>query len=119
RHLEEGSRRLEHAWGLLEEYSEGTVRGAERAITGIKVSIVVLSAAATGGAGGFAGQGAGLAARSGVTALTGAGLGMAEETFTQIGEMRIDARTEFDFGKIAKRGAKDVVAGFIGGVVAG
>ncbi|WP_217912776.1 hypothetical protein [Miltoncostaea marina] len=119
RHLEEGSRQLDRCWERIAEYSEGTIRGGGRAITGIKVSIVVMSAAATGGAGGTLGQGAGLAARSGLTAATGAGLGMAEEAFTQVGEMRIGARDEFDFGRIAKRGAKDVVAGFVGGVVAG
>jgi hypothetical protein len=103
----------------LDEYREGMGAGAGRAITGIKVSIVVVSATAGGAGASFAGEGAGLASQAAWGAATTGALGAAEEVFTQVGEMRIGEREEFDFAKIAKRGAKDVVTGFVGGVVGG
>jgi hypothetical protein len=121
RHLEEARRQIMDCERRLEEYREGTVKGAQRAITGINVSIMVLSAAAGGGGAGFAGKGAGLIARGGTSAVTTGFVGAAHETFTQVGEMRMGTREDwdFDFGKIAKRGAKDLVSGFVGAVIGG
>jgi hypothetical protein len=119
RALEQASRDLQEAWNRVEVYQGGVEKGASRAVTGIRVSIVVLSAAASGGGVGFAGRGAGLLARSGAVALTAGGLGATTEAFTQYGEIRIGARTEFDIGGIVKRGVTDTVVGFVGGVAGG
>ncbi|MEU7873002.1 hypothetical protein [Dactylosporangium sp. NPDC049140] len=117
--LERASVELQNSWNLIATYEDGVQRGAGRAITGIKVSIAVLSAAASGGGVAFAGRGAGLLAKSAASALTSGGLGVATETFTQIGELRIGARTEFDVGRIAKRGVTDTVTGFVSAVAGG
>jgi hypothetical protein len=119
RALEQASRDLQEAWNRIEVYQGGVEKGASRAITGIRVSIVLLSAAASGGGVAFAGRGAGLIARSGAVALTAGGLGATTEAFTQYGEIRIGARTEFDIGGIVKRGVTDTVVGFVGGVAGG
>lgn len=119
--LEKAALELQDCQRIVDRYVKDSNRGAERAITGIKVTIVVLGAAATGGGASFAGKGAGLAAQSGASALTAGGLGVAEETFTQVGEMRIGVREDwdFDFKRIAIRGVTDTIQGFIGGIVAG
>jgi hypothetical protein len=117
--LERGSNDLRDAWRRIEVYQGGVERGAGRAITGIKVTIAVLGAAASGGGTTFAGQGAGLVARSATSALTAGGIGTVTEVFTQYGEIRIGARTEFDVGGIVKRGVADTVLGFVGGVAGG
>lgn len=119
RHLETGSRQLAAGWAQIQKWIEGSEKGAERAISGIRVAITVLSAAATAEGATFAGEGAGLIGKSFFSAVTGGGIGMATETATQIGEMRIDARSEFDFGKIVKRGAKDTAANFVGAMIGG
>ena len=119
--LQKAAAQLRERQRIVDAYVSGSNRGAERAIAGIQVTIVVLSAAATGGGASFAGKGAGLLAQSGAAALTAGGVGAATETFNQIGEMRVGDRQawDFDLKRIAKRGVMDTVQGFIGGVVAG
>jgi hypothetical protein len=116
--LEQAAADLRECQRKLDAYVEGSIKGATRAITGIKVSIVVLEAGAGGAAAGAV-KGAGLLGQAAVGAGTTAGLGAAEETFNQVGELRIGEREHFDLAKIAKRGAKDLVTGFVGGVIGG
>jgi len=119
RYLEEARAQIIERENKMEEYREGTIKGASRAIIGIKVSIVVLSAAAGGEGAGFAGEGAGLFAKGAAAAGTSGFIGASTEFFTQVGEMRIGEREDFDFGKIAKRGITDTVTGFVGAVAGG
>jgi hypothetical protein len=116
--LERAAADLRECQRKLDEYVDASIRGASRAITGIKVTIVVLEAGAGGAAAGAV-KGAGLLGQAAIGAGTTAGLGAAEETFNQVGEMRIGEREAFDLAKIGKRGAKDLVTGFVGGVVGG
>ncbi|WP_028062823.1 hypothetical protein [Solirubrobacter soli] len=116
--LEKAAADLRECQRKLDEYVDASIQGASRAITGIKVTIVVLEAGA-GGAAASAVKGAGLLGQAAIGAGTTAGLGAAEETFNQIGEMRIGEREHFDVAKIGKRGAKDLVTGFVGGVIGG
>src|SRR5205085_9646307 len=81
----------------LDEYVEGSTKGAQRAITGIKISIVVLAAGAGGAGAGFAGEGAGIVAQAGASAGTAGVLGASEVLFTQVGQMRMGEREHFDF----------------------
>jgi hypothetical protein len=115
--VEQAVRDLDECERQVDQYREDHARGASRAITGINVSIVVLSAATAGAGAGAAGSSLGAQAAAG--AGIAGGLGVAHETFTQVGEIRIGERESFDVARIAKRGARDVVAGFVGGVVAG
>jgi hypothetical protein len=119
--LQAGADRLRECQETFFAYKDGTEKGAGRAITGMKVTIVVLSAAATGGAAGFAGPGAGLFAQSGASALAAGGLGAFTESATQVGQMRIGEREwgDFDFKRIGKVGVTDMITGFVGGVVGG
>jgi hypothetical protein len=118
--LEKAAAELRERQRRLDAYVEGSIRGAQRAISGIKVTIVVLGAGA-GGAGASFARGAGYLGQAAASAGTTGFLGSTEEFFTQVGEMRIGEREDwdFDFGKIAKRGTKDVVNGFVGGVIGG
>ena len=103
----------------LDEFVGRTTKGAERMITGIKVEIVLLTVVAGGYGAAFAGEGAGVVAQAAAGAGTAGVLGVSGEFFTQVGEMRIDEREHFDVARIAKRGAKDVVTAFVGGVIGG
>jgi len=102
--LEDARAEIIAAENRIEHYRTGTIKGGGRAIVGIRVYISLMSAAAAGN-----------------NPITAGFLGSTDEFFTQVGEMRIGERKDwdFDFGKIAKRGAKDTVTAFIGGVVAG
>jgi hypothetical protein len=117
--LERAAADLRERQRRLDEYVEGSTTGARRAIGGIKVTIVVLSASAGGAGASFAGEGAGLFAQAAWGAGTAGVVGTSEEFFSQVGEMRIGEREHFDLGRIAKRTAKDVVTGFVGGVIGG
>lgn len=102
--LEDARAEIAAAENKIEHYRTGTIRGGARAIVGIRVSIALISAAAAGN-----------------NPITAGFLGSTDEFFTQVGEMRMGDRKDwdFDFGKIAKRGAKDTVTAFVGAVVGG
>lgn len=117
--LERAASDLRECQRRLDDYVKGSTEGAARAITGIKITIVVLTAAAGGEGAEFAGEGAGIVGKAFASAGTSAFLGVSGEFFTQVGEMRIGEREHFDIAKIAKVGAKDFVTMFVGGVVGG
>ncbi|MDA0159055.1 hypothetical protein OM076_02160 [Solirubrobacter ginsenosidimutans] len=117
--LERATFELNERWKLLDDHVKDSNRGARHAVTGIKASIVVLSAAAGGAGAGFAGADAGLLAQAAYGAGTMGIVGAADETFTQVGEIRIGEREHLDVARIGKRAARDVVTGFVGGVVGG
>jgi hypothetical protein len=117
--LERAAYELSECQKQLDRYRGDTATGAGRAITVIKVSIVVLSSAAGGAGAEFAGAEAGLLAQAAYGAGTMGIVGAADETFTQVGEIRIGERERLDVARIGKRAARDVVTGFVGGVAGG
>jgi hypothetical protein len=116
--LEKAAAELAEQQRRLDAYVEGSNAGARRAITGIKVTISAFEIVG-GGAGVKFAQGAGLIVQAAAGAGTAGLLGSTEELGTQIGEMRLGERDEFDFAKIASRATREVVVGFVGGVVGG
>ena len=117
--LERAAYELSECQKQLDRYRGDTAMGAGRAITVIKVSIVVLSSAAGGAGAEFAGAEAGLLSQAAYGAGTMGIVGAADETFTQVGEIRIGEREHLDVARIGKRAARDVVTGFVGGVAGG
>ena len=116
--LEKAAAELAERQRRLDAYVERSNAGARRAISGIKISITALEIA-TGAAGMQFAGGAGLIAHAAAGAGTAGVLAGSEELFTQVGEMRIGEREEFDFAKIAKSSVKEVVVAFVGAVVGG
>ena len=118
--LEKAGNDLRWCQKQLDAYAKGVEKGAKRSITAIRLEIAVLEAtvAVTGGQMAAA-RGAGAVGQAGAMAVAGGVAGAAEETGTQIGEIDMGERDHLDVAKIAKRGAKDVVTGFVAGVVAG
>ena len=115
----------------LNEYLERVSLGTGISITGLEAVRAIGAIAASIASGGIA---AGAAVPMlGITAGTGLGLlgtsvavgagagvyGLAQETAGQGGEMIADTREEFDFKKIAMRGGKDAILGFVGTLTGG
>ena len=117
--LERATRELNERRQRMDDYVDASNRGAQRMVTGIKVTIVVLSAAAGGAGAEFAGAEAGLLSQAAYGAGTMGIVGAADEAATQLGEMRIGERDHFDVARLGKRAVRDVVTGFVGGVVGG
>jgi len=117
--LEKAGRELDTCERELDQYLEHSVESAGRWIRDIKITIMVLSAAAGGAGAGFAGEGAGLLTQAAYSAGTMGFLGAAEETASQLGEIHYGLRDHFDVKALGKRVARDVVLGFVGGVIGG
>lgn len=111
------------------EYRGGTIKGAERAVTGLKVVAAagaVAAGVATGGAataalGTAATTAGGILTTSAVAGVTAGGYGAIQETATQTGEMMAGTREmgKFDWEAVLARGTKDAVSGLVGGIVGG
>ena len=97
-------------------YREGTISGASITVTGLQVAEVAGAVAATVATGGAA---SGFWATAAVGSATAGGYSMLQGTAEQTGAIAVGMQKEFDVVKILKRGAKDAVAGFVGGVVGG
>src|SRR5262249_52973019 len=85
----------------------------------IKITIVVLSAVAGGAGAAFAPAGAGIATQAAYGAATMGFVGAVEETASQLGEIHYGLREHFDVKGLGKRVTRDVVLGFVGGVIGG
>jgi len=101
-------------------YRMGTITGAERAETTLKITAAAGAVAATIATGGLAAQaGAGLWGVSAATAVGAGSYGITQETATQAGEYSVGMRKEFDYAAIFKRGAVDAVTTFAGALTGG
>ena len=108
------------AWDNWKAFLDKSQRGAERALTGLKVAkvagavaITYLTAGAAAEAQlGYWGTSAALAATGGTYA---AGQNLAE----QGGEMLFGDRDHIDWGSVAKAGVVNAAASFVGGVIGG
>jgi hypothetical protein len=117
--LERAGADLDDCQRQLDEYLEHSRVGAARLIRGIKITIMVLGAVAGGAGAAFAGEGAGLLAQAAWGAGTMGFVGAVEETASQLGEIHYGLRDHFDVAALGKRVTRDVVLGFVGGVVGG
>jgi hypothetical protein len=89
----------------------------QQRITQVVALLEIVAAGSAGKAVSEAGHG-GMAV-AGAVAGTAGGLSAAEETFNQVGELRIGEREGLDFAKIAKRGVADTATTFVGMVIGG
>ena len=118
--LEKGDIAAAKAWDNWKAFLDKSERGAARALTGLKVAkvagavaITYLTAGAAAEAQlGYWGTSAALAATGGTYA---AGQNLAE----QGGEMLFGDRDHIDWGSVAKAGAVNAAASFVGGVIGG
>jgi len=107
-----------HKWYYM--WKNGTIEGAERAVTTLKVTAVVGAVAATIATGGMAA--AAEAGLTGVSLAAGAGAswyGISSEAGKQAMESAVGMREEADFKAILMRGATDFVTGFVGAITGG
>jgi len=107
-----------HKWYYM--WKNGTIEGAERAVTTLKVTAVVGAIAATIATGGMAA--AAEAGLVGVSLAAGAGAGwygISSEAGKQAGESIVGMREEADIKAILSRGATDFVTGFVGAITGG
>ena len=101
-------------------YRMGTIAGAERAETTLKITAAAGAVAATIATGGLAAQaGAGLWGVSAATAVGAGSYGITQEAATQAGEFHVGMRKKFDYAAIFKRGAVDAVTTFVGALTGG
>lgn len=101
-------------------YRDGTITGADRSITVLKVTAAAGAVAATVATGGAAaGAGAGLLGTSAAVGLVGGAYGATQESASQLGEMTAGMRKNFDLKPILQRGATDAVTNFVGAFVGG
>jgi hypothetical protein len=117
--LEKAGRELNECQRILNAYRRDTARGAELMIRDVKITIGVLTAAAGGVGAGFAPEGAGLLTQAAYGAAGMGAVGAFEETASQAGEMYFGLRDHFDVKALGKRVTRDVVLGFVGGVIGG
>jgi hypothetical protein len=117
--LEQAGRQLDDCQRRLDEHLEKTVEGAGKMLRDVKITIVVLSAAAGGAGAGFAGEGAGIVTQAAYSAGTMGVIGAVEETASQLGEIHYGLRDRFDVAALGKRATRDVIVGFVGGVIGG
>jgi hypothetical protein len=105
---------------VLMEYINSTLGGSEFATTGLEVAAAAGAVAATIVTGGVAaGAGAGLLGTSLAVGAVAGVYGAAQEGAGQGGEMIAGMRSKFDFEKIAIRGGKDAIMGFVGTLAGG
>ncbi|HEX6973630.1 MAG TPA: hypothetical protein VF147_04475 [Vicinamibacterales bacterium] len=109
------------AYRTFAKYRDGTEAGADRAITGLKVTAAAGAVAATIATGGAASAaGAGLLGTSAVVGGTAGVYGASQEFAGQASEVYIaETRKSFDVGAILKRGATDAIVGFVGSIAGG
>ena len=134
--LQRAAQAYHEAQTALDNYREGTIKGAERSETGLQgvaIAGAVAATVATGGAaaGGALGAGiagtiagggaAGLATTAGIAGATAGVYGATQTGAGQTGEMIAGTRAtgDFDGGAILRRGAADAVTGFVGALVGG
>jgi hypothetical protein len=116
----------------LIEYREGTISGAERSVTVLKVTAAAGAVAATVATGGIAAGGAapmlgisagtysaGLLGTSTAVAVAGGAYGATQELAGQAGEIGAGLRQELDIAQILRRGATDAVTNFVGALAGG
>jgi len=104
----------------LYEYREGTISGAERTVTGLRVTAAAGAVAATMATGGAAtAAGAGFWGTAAATGLGAGTYGFVQEETGQAAEIYHDLRENFDWGAIVRRGATDAINGFVGAIAGG
>ncbi|MGD2090311.1 MAG: hypothetical protein PVH61_29310 [Candidatus Aminicenantes bacterium] len=99
----------------LKNYTQSTIKGGERSVTGLKIARTageVAAATATGGAT----TELSLLKQIAIGALSAGGADAAKEMLSQIGEKWGDAREAFDYKKIEQSFAIGIVKGLAGGV---
>jgi hypothetical protein len=102
------------------EYRDGTISGAERSVTVLKVTAAAGAVAATIATGGAAASaGAGLLGSSAAIGVVGGAYGATQEAAGQTGELIAETRKKFDLKPILQRGATDAVTNFVGAFVGG
>ena len=102
----------------LYEYRRGTIKGAERSLTGLKVTVVAGQIAATVATGGAAAKFV-LLAKAGAIGLGGGAYAAYKELVTQSSEQVLGLRGEFDWKAIWRVSADEAIAYFVGGLVGG
>lgn len=118
--LTEAETHYVHCHQTLRDYVQGTMSGADRSITVLRVTEAAGAVAATVATGGLAAEAElGLVATSGVVGATAGGYGMTQELYGQAAEIDEGLRKNFDAGAILRRGAKDAVVGFVGALTGG
>ncbi len=101
-------------------YREGTISGAERTVTGLRVTAAAGAVAATMATGGIAtAAGAGTLGVASATGLGAGVYGFVQEEAGQASEIYNDLRRDFDWGAIVRRGATDAINGFVGALAGG
>jgi hypothetical protein len=118
--LEKGDRDAEQTWNNWKNFLSDTDKGAARAVTGLKVAKVAGAIAITYLTAGAAAE-AELGYWGTTTAIAVAGGGYAggQELAGQGGEMLFGDRDHIDWGAVAKVGAVNAAAGFVGGAIGG
>lgn len=113
------------------EYRDGTISGAERSVTGLKVTAAAGAVAATVATGGiaagaalptigFAGfAGMGLLGTSTAVGVVGGAYGATQEFSGQLGEKVAGRRKNFEIAPILRRSAIDAITNFVGALTGG
>jgi hypothetical protein len=118
--LELGDHDADQAWTNWKNFIKDTDKGASRAVTGLKVAKVAGAIAVTYLTAGAAAElELGFWGTTTAIAVAGGGYASGQELAGQGGEMLFGDRDHIDWGKVAKVGAVNAAAGFVGGAIGG
>ncbi len=118
--LQQGEIAAARAWDNWHAFLDKSQRGAERAVTGLKVAKVAGAVAVTYLTAGAAAEAQlGYWGTSAALATTGGTYAAGQNLAEQGGEMLFGDRDNIDWGSVAKAGVMNAAASFVGGVVGG